>query len=175
MTRSMRSPLSRLLLVASAVACAAVAAGCAGNKRDTYVRERAGEHVYGIPPAELYKHATDLLKSKGYSLRENAATFQAVSEWKQDSGGSSLGTSYTRYQVTVRPVSPTSATVVYLRQNNVMAGPGPNESRSGGDANQGGSTSNSSSRDLAMEWALLQQVDPQTAEQLQAQAAQANP
>jgi hypothetical protein len=172
MTRSMRSSLSRLLLVASAVA---VAAGCAGNKRDTYVRERAGEHVYGIPPAELYKHATDLLKSKGYSLRENAATFQAVSEWKQDGGGSNLGTAYSRYQVTVRPVSPTSATVVYLRQNNVMAGEGVNESRTGGDRNAAGSTSNTSSRDLAMEWALLQQVDPQTAEQLQAQAAQANP
>ena len=105
MTRSMRSPLSRLLLVASAVACAAVAAGCAGNKRDTYLRERAGEHVYSIPPAELYQQAAGLLKAKGFSLRENAATFQAVSEWKQDSGGSSLGTSYTRYQLTGRTVT----------------------------------------------------------------------
>ena len=172
MNLSLRSSLSRLLLVSTALV---VAAGCAGNKRDTYVRERAGEHVYSLPAGDLYKHAVDLLKSKGYSLRENPATFQAVSEWKQDGGGSDLGTAYSAYQVAVRPVSPTSSTVMFIKQNRVAKGEGLNESRSGGDRNEAGTTSQSASRDLQMEWFLLQKADPQTAESLQAQAAKANP
>jgi hypothetical protein len=172
MNTSLRSSLSRLFLVATALS---VAAGCAGNKRDTYVRERAGEHVYGMPAAELYKHATELLKSKGYSLREQPATFQAVSEWKQDGGSSNLGTAYSAYQLAVRPVSPTSSTVMYIKQNRVVQGEGLNESRSGGERSRAGTASASGSRDLQMEWFLLQKADPQTAEQLQAQAAQANP
>ena len=172
MTLSLRSSLSRLLLVSTALV---VAAGCAANKRDTYVRERAGEHVYSMPPADVYRHAVDLLKSKGYSLREQPATFQAVSEWKQDGGGSNLGTAYSAYQVQVRPVSPTSCTVMFIKQNRVVAADGLNESRSGGERNEGGTKYASGSRDLLMEWELLQKADPQTAEQLQAQAAQANP
>ena len=172
MTLSLRSSLSRLLLVSTALV---VAAGCAGNKRDTYVRERAGEHVYSMPAADVYRHAVDLLKSKGYSLREQPATFQAVSEWKQDGGGSNIATAWSAYQMAVRPVSPTSCTVMFIKQNRVEQAQGLNESRSGGDRNAAGTTSASGSRDLLMEWELLQKADPQTAEQLQAQAAQANP
>lgn len=172
MNLSLRSSLSRLLLVATALG---VAAGCAGNKRDTYVRERAGEHVYSMPAADLYAHAVELLKSKGYSLREQPATFQAVSEWKQDGGGSNIATAWSAYEMSVRPVSPTSCTVMFIKQNRIAQSQGLNESRSGGDRNQAGTTSASSSRDLLMEWELLQKADPQTAEQLQAQAAQANP
>lgn len=172
MNTALRSPLVRpLLLLASALV---LASGCAASKRDNYVRERAGEHVYGLPPAELYRHATDLLKSKGYSLRENAESLQAVSEWKQDGGGSNIATAWSAYQVAVRPVSPTSATVVFYKQNRVAQAQGLNESRTGGDRNQAGTTSASGGRDLAMEWELLQRADPATAETLQAQAAQAS-
>ena len=167
MNTSIRSSLSRLLVVASALA---LAAGCAANKRDTYVRERAGEHVYGLPAPQLYQQATALLKSKGYSLREDAAHFVAVTEWKQDGGGSNIATAYSAYQVQVMPVSPTSSTVVFEKQNRVAKAAGQNESAIGGDRNEAGLMSASTSRDLEMEWLLLQRADPQTAEQLQAQA-----
>jgi hypothetical protein len=168
MNTSIRSSLSRLLLVAGALV---IASGCASNKRDTYVRERAGEHVYSLPAPQLYRQATDLLKSKGYSLREDAPHFVAVTEWKQDGGGSNIATAYSAYQVQVLPVSPTSSTVVFEKQNRVSKAAGQNETATGGDRNEAGLMSATTSRDLEMEWLLLQRADPQTAEQLQAQAS----
>jgi len=162
----------RFVCIASALS---LAAGCASGRKDNLMRERAGQHVYSQPAAQVYAGAVQLLKEKKYSLREDARNYTAVSEWKPESGGSSLGTIWTAFQVMVKPLSPSSCTVMFIKKNRVEGGNTPDETRYGGGRGEASVANNSSGgRDLAMELELLQRLDPAVAEAIRASAEQAH-
>jgi hypothetical protein len=162
----------RLVCIASALS---LAAGCASGRKDNIMRERAGQHVYSQPASQVYAGAVQLLKEKKYGLREDPRNFTAVSEWKQESGGSSLGTVWTAFQVMVKPLSPSSCTVMFIRKDRVEGGSTPDETRYGGGRSEASPVNNSTGgRDLQMELELLKRLDPAVAEAIRASAEQAH-
>ena len=130
--------------------------------------------MYRKPIAEVWPQVRMLLKEKELPLREAQGGYEISTDWHMVGTPSTLGTNYVRYLVRGKQPTPAMCAVEIFKQNRVESGPGPVDSRSGQRQNLGTDTTNLV-RDTEMEWELLQKADPQTAEQLQAQAAQANP
>ena len=75
---------------------------------------------------------------------------------------SSLGTTYVRYLVRGKQPTPAMCAVEIFKQNRVEAGQGPVDTRTGQRQNLGTDTTNLT-RDMELEWELLQRVDPEGA------------
>ncbi|RKH00856.1 hypothetical protein D7V97_29745 [Corallococcus sp. CA053C] len=161
------------LLVVSALALAFT--GCAARRQQQFLEDKAQGHVYRKPIVEVWPEALALLKDRGFSMMKGTEGFEAQTEWLQTSAASSLGTSYARYLVRGYERGPGQSAVEYRRQE---------RSESRGAANTDGRTSdpmetepkaNSSQmvRDTALEWELLQKVDPDAATALKAEAVKA--
>jgi uncharacterized lipoprotein len=167
MTPSKSSLGSTALLL---VAALALSTGCAANRRETYVQERAGNHVYRQPVAEVWPKAKEVLTEEGYSVMEAKGGFEMTTDWMMQGAPSSLGTSYARYLVRGIEKGPGQCTVEFLKQNRV-------ESQGAHDTSTGASGAVSAdpgslTRDYTLEWKLLQKADPEAAKALEAEAAQ---
>ncbi|HYH94780.1 hypothetical protein [Hyalangium sp.] len=168
-----KSPLGSTALLV--VAALALTTGCAANRRETYLQEKAGTHVYRLPIAEVWPKAKEVLTEEGYSVMEAKGGFEMQTDWMMQGAPSSLGTSYARYLIRGIEKGPGQCSVEFLKQNRVEAqgahDPNNNNQSVGGEpppaTNATGLT-----RDYALEWKLLQKVDPETAKAWEAEAAQ---
>jgi hypothetical protein len=163
---------STALMLLAAVALAAT--GCAARQREAYIQDKAHEHVYRAPLAQVWPHARALLQEKGYSLREAPGGFEAQTEWLQTSAASSLGTTFQRYLVRGRERGPGLSSVEFYKMVRSESRGADNVDEHGGRGGGMATTaaSNQSVLDLEMEWELLQRVDPEAAKAYQAEADQ---
>jgi hypothetical protein len=154
-----------LLLVTALV----LTTGCAANRRETYLQEKAGTHVYRQPIAEVWPKAKELLTEEGYSFKEAKGGFELMTDYQMEGAPSSLGTAYARYLVRGIEKGPGQCSVEFIKQSRV-------ESQGAHDTNTGAAgqagASGSTNRDYAMEWKLIQKADPETAKSMEAEAAQ---
>ncbi len=159
-----RSPLSLVLL-----AVATLATGCAASRREAYVQEKTGQHVYHKPMADVWPQVLTLLKEKELELREAPGAYEISTDWQMVGAPSTLGTNYVRYLVRGKQPTPAMCAVEIFKQNRTEAGPGPVDAATGQRREIGTDTTNMV-RDMEMEWELLQRVDPEGAKALREEA-----
>lgn len=154
---------------------AAMATGCAASRRESYMQDKAHEHVYRMPLAELWPQARTLVTDKGYSLMENKGGYELQTEWLQTSAASSLGTTYQRYLLRGHERGPGQSSVEFIKmvRNEARGADGVNANGEGGGGRvaqtQG---TNQAQPDLEMEWELLKRVDAESAKKYQDEAQQ---
>lgn len=164
-----KSPLGSTALLL--VAALALSTGCAANRREMYLQEKAGTHVFRQPIAEVWPKAKELITEEGYSVMEAKGGFEMKTDWQMQGAPSSLGTSYARYLIRGIEKGPGQCSVEFMKQTKV-------ESQAAHDTNTGaamenaGNASGSMTRDYELEWKLVQKVDPETAKAWEAEAAQ---
>lgn len=194
---------ARVVLVALALLALLAASGCAASNRDTFVRERAGEHVYNRPMAEVWAAAKQLLTDDGYTGRESKGQWVYVTEWKDADGQASVGSRFTRYLVEGKELGPNKSVVRFTQvlraTGSTGAGVGDTErsthsgmasmrgsGEAGADATGGVPQSGqegigprsalaTGKRDLTMEWRLLQKLEPTTAGAIESEALRKHP
>ncbi len=149
---------------------------CAGPSRETFLQEKAGEFMFNKPLKEVWPHVKTLLREDGYSWQDNPSQAFIRTEFKEDTGSSAMSTSSTRYSVEGYAIDVGHSRVRIMRNSVAGAGTegmgdpraqatayaGPNAGRAAGTA--------SASRDLKMEWRLIQRASPEQAAQLEAEA-----
>jgi hypothetical protein len=151
------------------VTALALTTGCAANRREAYLQDKAVGFVYRQPIAEVWPKAKELLTEEGYSPMEAKGGFEMTTDFIMQGAPSSLGTSYARYLVRGIEKNPGQCTVEFIKQARVES-KGAHDTNSGQDAEAVGT--NSTNRDYAMEWKLIQKADPETAKAWQDEAAQ---
>jgi uncharacterized lipoprotein len=164
-----KSPLGSTTLLL--VAALALTTGCAANRRETYLHERAGTHVFRQPIAEVWPKAKEVIIEEGYSVMEAKGGFEMQTDWMMQGAPSSLGTSYARYLIRGIEKGPGQSSVEFLKQTKVQS-QAAHDTNTGGSMENAGNESNSMTRDHALEWKLIQKVDPEAAKALEAEAAQ---
>lgn len=159
-----KSPLASTALLM--VAALTLSTGCAANRREAYLQEKASAYVYRKPLAEVWPKAKEVLAEEGFSIME-AKGFEMTTDFQMQGAPSSLGTSFARYLVRGVEKGPGQCSVEFIKQARV-------ESQGAQDIGKKAETSASSSvsRDYALEWKLLQKADPEVAKALEAEAAQ---
>ena len=162
----MLSKSSALLLVAAL----SLTTGCAASRREAYLHDKAGAHVYRKPVAEVWPKAKELLAEEGYSVMEAKGGFEMQTDWLMQGAPSSLGTSYARYLVRGIERGPGQCVVEFHRQNRVES-KAAHDTSTGGSQDALGTDTNTLTRDYAMEWKLMQRADPEVAKGLEAEAA----
>lgn len=170
MNLSMSRRAATALLVVASLALST--AGCAGRRRESFLHDKAREHIYRKPVAEVFPQAIALIKEKGFSFRTGKEGFEASTEWLMQGAPSSLGTTYARYLVRGIQKGPGQCSIELWKQLS-------NESR-GADNTDGRPTevteaaprtdSGNFNRDEELEWQLIQRVDSESAAALKAQA-----
>lgn len=191
-----KSPFrARIHLFALAVLALIAGSGCAASNRETFMRDRAAEHVYERPMAEVWAAAKQLLTDEGYTGREGQGGYVYVTEWKDVSGESSVGSRFTRYLLEGRELGPSKSIIRYTQvmraTGSTGAGIGSTEpsthagmaSLNAGGESEGGAMPTSGSegrgpksalasgkRDLEMEWKLLQKLEPAKARNIESEA-----
>jgi hypothetical protein len=169
MTPSNRSPWSLSLLL---LAVASLAAGCASARREAYIQDKAMQHVYRKPIAEVWPQVRSMLLEKELPMREAPGGYEISTDWQMVGAPSSLGTAYVRYLVRGKQPSPAMCAVEIYKQNRTESGPGPVDVRSARPTERQsvGNDATSMVRDMEMEWELLQRVDPEAAKALREDA-----
>jgi hypothetical protein len=170
MNLSMSRRAATVLLVVASLAL--TTAGCAGRRREAFLHDKARDHVYRKPVAEVFPQALALVKEKGFSFRAGKEGFEASTEWLMQGAPSSLGTTYARYLVRGVQKGPGQCSVEIWKQLS-------NESR-GADNTTGRPNevteapprpdTGNFNRDMELEWELIQRVDNESASALKAQA-----
>ncbi len=164
-----RRAATALLVVAS---LALTTAGCAGRRREAFLHDKAREHVYRKPAAEVFPQALALVKEKGFSFRTGKEGLEASTEWLMQGAPSSLGTTYARYLVRGIEKGPGQCSVEIWKQlSNESRGADnttgrPNEVTEAAPRTDTGNFN----RDEELEWELIQRVDSESATALKAQA-----
>ena len=162
-----KSPLGSLSLLL--VAALALSTGCAANRREAYLQDKAIGYVYRQPIAEVWPKAKELLTDEGYSPMEAKGGFEMTTDFVMQGAPSSLGTSYARYLVRGIEKGPGQCSVEFIKQARVES-KGAHDTNTGQDAEA--VANSSTNRDYAMEWKLIQKVDPETAKAWQSEAEQ---
>jgi hypothetical protein len=150
------------------LAVAVLVAGCSEGRRQLYLERKAGQHVYRKPLAEVWPAARGLLEERNLTLREEPGAFELATDWHPVGEPSQEGTSYVRYLARGRQSGPALSAVEFLRQHRTA-------SRAGEPAGAPGlrvvaQETSHPMRDHALEWELLQRVDPKAAEALKVEA-----
>lgn len=186
---------ARIFLFALTFIALLAGPGCASSNRETFMRERAAEHVYERPMPEVWAAAKQLLTDQGYTGREVQGGLVFVTEWKDVSGESSVGSRFTRYLVEGKVLGPTRSIIRYTQvmraTGSTGAGVGntepsthsgmgnirPSAEGEGSPMPQPGSEGRgpqsalaSGKRDLEMEWKLLQKLEPAKARNIESEA-----
>ena len=169
MNSSKRSPWSLSLVL---LAVASLAAGCTASRREAYIQEKAGQHVYRKPLAEVWPEVRMLLKAKDLPLRESPGAYEISTDWHMVGAPSTLGTSYVRYLVRGRERAPAMCSVEILKQNRTESGESPVDARTG-QRQQIGNNATNLVRDHELEWELMQRVEPESAQALRQEAERA--
>lgn len=165
MKPSNRSPwcLSLVLLAVASLA------GCATARREAYIQDKAAQHVYRKPIAEIWPQVRSLLQEKELELREAPGGYEISTDWQMVGAPSTLGTAYVRYLVRGKQPSPAMSAVEIFKQNRTESGQGPMDARTGQRQQIGNDVTNMV-RDMEMEWELLQRLDPEGAKALREDA-----
>jgi hypothetical protein len=161
--------------------------GCAAQKRENFLRDRAAEHVYMMPLEEMWPRVKAVLEHQGYSWREMPNRFVLETEWKENGNGT-LGHSYSRFLIEGMRVRSGGA-ILRVMRNDASSQPtavhyagttGPiNSTRAANDAMVNATNSNTTGmtpvqkrayRDLELELEFLQVIDPEAAAALEAEA-----
>ncbi len=166
MTSSKRSPWSLSLVL---LAVATIATGCAAARREAYIQDKAMQHVYRKPIAEVWPQVRSMLQEKELPLREAPGAYEISTDWQMVGAPSSLGTAYVRYLVRGKQPTPAMCAVEIFKQNRTEAGQGPMDAQTGQRREIGTDTTNMT-RDMELEWELLQRVDPEGAKALREDA-----
>jgi uncharacterized lipoprotein len=166
MKSSKRSPWSLSLVV---LAVATIATGCAAARREAYIQDKAMQHVYRKPIAEVWPQVRSMLQEKELPLREAPGGYEISTDWQMVGAPSSLGTAYVRYLVRGKQPTPAMCAVEIFKQNRTEAGQGPMDAQTGQRREIGTDTTNMT-RDMELEWELLQRVDPEGAKALREDA-----
>jgi uncharacterized lipoprotein len=166
MTSSKRSPWSLSVVL---LAVSALAVGCASTRREAYLQDKAMQHVYRKPIAEVWPQVRSMLQEKELEMREAPGGYEISTDWQMVGAPSSLGTAYVRYLVRGKQPTPAMCSVEIFRQNRTEAGQGPVDAQTGQRRDIGTDTTNMT-RDMEMEWELLQRVDPEGAKALREEA-----
>jgi hypothetical protein len=152
------------------LATLALVTGCASNRRETYLQEKAGTYVFRKPLSEVWPKAKEVLSDEGYEdFKEAKGGFEMTTDFQMEGAPSSLGTSYARYLVRGIEKGPGQCSVEFLKQSRVES-KGAHDTNKGLDAEATADTS--TARDYALEWKLIQKADPETAKAWEAEAAQ---
>lgn len=162
-----KSPLGSTALLL--LATLALTMGCAANRREMYLQEKAGTFVYRQPLSEVWPKAKELLTEEEYSFTEAKGGFEMTTDFQMEGAPSSLGTSYARYLVRGIEKGPGQCSVEFIKQSRVES-KGAHDTNTGQDAEVKADTT--TNRDHAMEWKLLQKVDPETAKAWETEASQ---
>jgi uncharacterized lipoprotein len=161
--------------------------GCASQRRENYLRDQAGEHVYAQTLPELWPQVKGLLQARGYSWREVPGRYVLETEWKENGGGT-LGHSYTRYLIEgLRRKG--GGSLLRVMRNDASSQPtavhyagtqGPmNSTKAINDAIVNAANSNTTGmtstqkrayRDLELELDLMRLIDPDAAAAMEAEA-----
>ena len=127
--------------------------GCAtlrgmGAKHE-HIETQTKNYVYNQPAQAVWPAARQILFEKGFEVKNTgeAGMLTAESEWKYENK------KRTRYLVQATPVSATQCRIVFTKM----------------EADKNG---NESSRDVALEWELIQRVEPDRATQIKTEAEQ---
>lgn len=165
------SSVARITLVA--VAALATLAGCAGSAKERFVTERASQYVYDKPIDEVWEHARALLREEGFGLREVAGGYELLTDEKEGQV-SSMGTSFIKVYAKGQKVGADGCTVQFMRHTRTSAGErgGVGSGSEAREAREGGMSAGAqSTRDVMLEWKLLQRVDPEAAKKIEAEAS----
>ena len=155
---------TRIALIA--VAALATLAGCAGSQKEKFVTERASQHVYNKPIDEVWEQARVLLREEGFGLREVAGGYELVTDEKEGQV-STMGSSFIKVYAKGQKVGADGCTVQFMRYTRTTAG----ERGGVGGGREGGATADAAkTRDVVLEWKLLQRVDPEQAKKIEAEA-----
>jgi hypothetical protein len=195
--------LRRVALFVVAAIALVSGLGCASMNRENYIHQKASEIIYERPMPEVWTAAQQMLTEDGYSGRQAPEGWVYITEWKENTGGSLATRTYTRYLVEGRPLGQTKSSIRFVKatrsagassagmgnadpnthagMSNLSAG-GTSESKissqnmAQSQEGIGGKTSLASgTRDLEMEWRLLQRIDPQRAKSIEAEAVRKYP
>ena len=127
--------------------------GCAtlrgmGAKHE-HIEAQTKNYVYNQSAAAVWPAARQILFEKGFEVKNTgeAGMLTAESEWKVE------GKKKTRYLVQATPVSEAQCKIVFTKMESSKDG-------------------NDSERDLALEWELIQKVEPDRAAQIKTEAEQ---
>lgn len=162
----MNASSSRLVFVLALLSLLALvfSSGCASMRassaRTAYIHEMTEKHVYESDCERVWPTARNLLFSKGYAVKDTGegTVMTLETEWRHD------GTSDSRDNT----IQSAPAASRYLVQ-----GMQPDEEQCQVNFSMNHRSSNNSinsSRDLDLEWQLLQQVDPDAAAQISQEA-----
>jgi hypothetical protein len=155
-----------------------LAPACATQRRSAYLQERAGEHVYNLPLSQLWPNARELVKVRGYSVREAPGGYELITEWLQTNNASSLGTTYQRYLVRGHAQGPNRSTVEFLkvvRTISVNADGVRDDINVYGAKTSSARGSNNYTSDHELAWELLRYVDADSAKKYTEEATQKYP
>jgi len=179
---------TRIAGVCLAIATLLVLSGCSGSLRKNYMRDKAADHVYRKPLAEIWPGVYAVLKDKGYSWRENPGRFVLETEWRESGGGTLGPASSSKFLVEGVTLATGGSVLRVQRLDRTTQEVGTNytdgvvktradaaAALASGGARSTLPTQKSSARDLELELELLQRIDPQAALRLEADAKSAHP
>jgi uncharacterized lipoprotein len=155
-----------------------VAPGCATQRRAAYLQEKAGEHVYNVPLSQLWPNARELVKARGYAVREAPGGYEFITEWLQTNNASSLGTTWQRYLVRGHAKGPNRSSIEFLK---VVRTVSVNADGVRDDVNVYGAKTSSPrgahnfTSDHELAWELLRYMDAESAKKYTDEAAQQYP
>jgi len=151
--------------------------GCAGLQREGFIHEQAGDFIYDVPVEQVWPHVLTLIEEQGFSFREDRSRHLLTTEWREEMSSSSIAASFTRYLVEAVKLDASHTRVRVFRNSMSMSGgPGVVEGRRYAEAARNYANAPASgrlarsatgTRDLRMEWELLQRVSPTDAAELQ--------
>jgi len=170
MTLSLSRRGATALLLLAAVSF--TTAGCAGRRKEAFLHDKAREHVYRKPIAEVWPQALALLKEKGFSFRAGKEGFEASTEFKMEGAPSSLGTTYVAYLVRGIQKGPGQCSLEYWKRISTESRGADNTTGHEKELNDSGPRTDTGNfnRDMELEWELIQRVDAESATALKAQA-----
>lgn len=148
----------RLRLLALLLAATSVSAACAGGSKERHAQEAAAQHVYAQPLEQVWEQARLLLREQGYGVREAVGSFEMLTDTRDGNELSTLGVSHRRIFAKGVRTPDGRARVEFFRVEWMGT--------TIDDPDQSRRTKPKRSRDLELEWRLLQRVDPETARKL---------
>ncbi|NMO16487.1 hypothetical protein HPC49_04190 [Pyxidicoccus fallax] len=165
---SRRGATALLLLAAVSL----TTAGCAGRRKEAFLHDKAREHVYRKPIAEVWPQALALIKEKGFSLRGGKEGFEVQTEFKMAGAPSSLGTTWEAYLIRGIQKGPGQCSIEYWKRISTESRPADNTTGRTNEVNDSGPRTDTGNfnREEELEWELIQRIDTDSASALKAQA-----
>lgn len=174
----------------AAMALIAGLAGCAGGRptADALAEARTGMYVYHRPAAEVRAEVQALLREEGFTLVPTDDGPFVHTQWKRIFGDEDFATTSVRYVVLVKRLTAHHCRVEAMRLVRNTIGmetyhpQRPDNPSKGGNADTKvygkgevplAAGPRTHTRDLALEWKLLQRLEPQRAHRIHEDAARA--